>query len=502
LKRIALRFRARRGTARAVHPAANRISARRAVVDVAAQIGGQGVNLVLGVVTTVVIVRALGATRYGEWATILAMIQLVALIGNFGLETVAVRFAAQEPEREGLWVGAATSLRLLICLPVLAVFLGVIALIASDSEMLIAGLVLSVLYLTSALSTLRIVFRLHVRNHVTAAFSIANSVIWTGSVIAIAASDGGLVSFAIAFAVTAVLIQGTMAILAVRTISVRWRGGRSLWPKLFRVGLAVGIAGTLTFAYAGIDQLLVYELAPKRSEVGVYAAMYKILENAGFVPIAVMTTLFPIMAGLFPAQPERLRQIMQSAIDYLTMIALGALALTLAASGPIVELLFGADFSSGATILPILFAAFVPICIGNVAGNMVIATDLQKRYIWFAALGLLLNASLNLLLIPRYGAEAAAWITLLTELVVVSLTLVAVLRRIEMRLRLRRIATATLAAGAAGLAVWGLRQAGAGAVPLVVAMCVVYPALLLGLRALDLAELRGLVGNRPAPGDA
>jgi O-antigen/teichoic acid export membrane protein len=499
LKPIGRRVRSETGAAEVARSAATDVSNRRAFADVAAQIGGQVINLGLGVVTTIVIVRALGTTRYGEWATVLALIELVGLVGNFGIETVAVRFAAQEPEREGLWVGAATNLRLLVSLPVMAIFLVVITFIAGNHEMLIAGLILSVLYLTAALSTLRIVFRLHVRNHVTTAFSIANSLIWTTSVIAIAAVNGGLVPFALAFAGTAILIQLATAYVALRTMAVRWRGGRELWPRLFKIGLAVGIAGTLTFAYARIDQLLIYELAPHSAEVGVYAAMCKILENASFVPVAVMTTLFPIMAGLYPANPERLRRILQVAIDYLTMISLGALALTIAASGPIVELLFGADYASGATILPILFASFIPICIGNVAGNMVIATDLQKRYIWFAALGLLLNAPLNLLLIPHYGVEASAWITLLTEVVVVSLTLVAVLRRIEMSLGLRRIAVTGLAAAIAGLAVWGLKEAGLGAVLLILAMGAIYPALLLGVRALNVSEIRELLRSRSAP---
>ncbi|HXS48275.1 MAG TPA: polysaccharide biosynthesis C-terminal domain-containing protein, partial [Solirubrobacterales bacterium] len=201
---------------------------------------------------------------------------------------------------------------------------------------------------------------------------------------------------------------------------------------------------------------------------------------------------------LYPAQPERLRRIMQTAIDYLTMISLGALALTIAAAGPIVELLFGPDYASGADILPILIAAFVPICIGSVAGNMVTATDLQRRYIWYAGLGLLVNVPLNVLLIPHYGIEAAAWITLLTELIVVSFALAAVLRRIEMRLALRRIVAAALAAAAAGLAVWALRQIGAGVILLVLTMAALYPLLLLALRALDLDELRGLLRNRGA----
>jgi O-antigen/teichoic acid export membrane protein len=130
------------------------------------------------------------------------------------------------------------------------------------------------------------------------------------------------------------------------------------------------------------------------------------------------------------------------------------------------------------------------------------ATDLQRRYVWYAGLGLLVNVVLNLALIPKYGIAAAAWVTLATEVVVVSFSLLAVLQRIEMRLALRRIAAAAIAAAAAGLAVWGLRQAGAGAVILVTAMAALYPLLLLALRALDLDELRGLLRNRQAPGEA
>ncbi len=481
---------------------ATRVGSRRVVTDVVAQLGGQVVNIALGIVTTVVIVRALGADRYGEWATILATIELIAMVGNLGLETVAVRLAAQEPEREGAWVGATTSLRLLIAIPMLVAFVAVLAVLASDEEMLVTGLVLSLLFLTAALSTLRIVFRLHVRNHITVAFTTLNSVLWAGSVIAIAVLDGSMVAFAIAFLAITIVVQGALAIVALRTIKVHWRGARKLWPQLLGIGISVGIASTLTFTYGRIDQILVYELASNPADVGIYAAMYKILDNAGFVPMAVMVTLFPIMAGLFPADPPRLRRIMQMAIDYLTIVALGGLALTLVAAEPIVELLYGPDYVSGAGVLTILVAAFVPICIGNVAGNMVVAMDLQRRYIWFAALGLALNVPLNLVLIPEYGIEAAAWVTLLTEILVVSLSLAMVLRKIQLRLSLRRIALGLLAATLSALAVWGLREAGAGAIVLVLAMTAIYPPLLILLRAVDLNELRRLLRDRKAVEEA
>lgn len=478
---------------------ATKVSSGRAIADVAVQIGGQGINILLGIVTTVVIVRALGADRYGQWATILATTQLVAMFGNLGLENVAVRFAAQDPEREGAWVAAATGLQVLISVPIMLVFLIVLVLIAADTEMLIAGVVLSALNLTAAIATLRVVFRLRVRNHAVIAFGLVNGVLWAAAVIAIAAANGGLIAFAIAFLAIAVVTQGGIALLALRTMPVRWRGSWHLWRQLVGVGISVGIAATLTFAYGKIDQILLYELAPHSSEVGIYAAMYKILENAGFIPAAVMTTLFPILAGLHPRRPERLKRIMQLAIDYLIIVALGAFGLTLVASTPIVELLFGSSYASGSAVLTILMAAFVPICVGYVAGNMIIATDQQRRYIWFAAIGLVLNLTANAILIPIDGMHAAAWVTLATEVTVVGLALHTVLRSIGMRLDLRRIATISLAAALAAAAVWGLRQAGAGAIPLVIAMTVLYPLLLVGSGTVDREELRQLIRTRRAP---
>jgi O-antigen/teichoic acid export membrane protein len=475
---------------------ATHVSSRRAVKDVAVQIGGQGINILLGIVTTVVIVRSLGSQRYGEWATILATAQLVALFGNLGLETVAVRFAAHDPEHEGSWVAAATGLQLVIAFPILIAFLIVIVLISGNNEMLVAGIVLSLLNLTAAISTLRVAFRLHVRNDAVIAFGLLNGFLWTGAVVAVAASGGGLIPFAIAFVVISIITQGGLAWLALKTMPIHWRGSRRLWPQLARVGISVGLGLTLTFAYARIDQLLLYELAPHPSEVGIYAAMYKILENASFIPLAMMTTLFPIMAGLHPHQPERLRRIIRIAIDYLVIVSVGALALTLVASRQIVELLFGASYASGSDVLTVLMAAYVPICLGNVAGNMIVATGQQRQYLWYAATGLVLNLALNVIFMPTYGMHAAAWITLATEVTVVSLSLRAVLRRIEMRLNLPRITAVALSAAVAAGLVWALAQTGARAVPLVLAMTVLYPLILFASGTVDREELHALISSR------
>jgi O-antigen/teichoic acid export membrane protein len=476
---------------------ATNVTPRRALGDIVAQIGGQVLNLCLGIVTTVVLARSLGTTHYGEWATLLAVSQLVAVVGNLGLQQVAVRYASQEPEQAGRWVGAATTLALALSVPTLAAFIVVVALVADDRQMVIAGVILSILFFTAAISTLRIVFRLSISNHIYILFLTANSVIWAAAVILIAGLGGGLVAFAAAFCLASIVTQGAMALVALRSMHVRWRGSRELWGPIVRVGIPVGLAATLTLAYGQIDQILVYKLAPNADEPGIYAAVYKFLESAGAVPAAVMTTLFPLMAAAYYAHDsDRLRRLYQSAVDYLTVLSFGALAFTIVASGPLVQLLYGSEFAGGADILPILFASFVPSCIGHVAGNMTIATDQQRQFVWYALVGLVVNLGLNAFLIPDYGIEGAAWATLATEVAVNAITTVVVVRRLEMSLALGRIGLAAAAATLSALGLWGLRELGFGALALIASMAVLYPATLLALRALDYRELRELMAAR------
>ncbi|HEY8304559.1 MAG TPA: flippase [Solirubrobacteraceae bacterium] len=475
---------------------AAKVSPRRATIDVLVQIGGQVMNMALGVFVTLLIVRTLGTTGFGEWSTIFSVSALLGYFASLGLSGVAVRNAAAEPEREADWIGGYATLSAALTVPVVIAYVVIMQLISTTEEMRIASLILALAYFSGVLSTLGTVFRMRIRNDINIAFVSANSVLWAAAVIVIAAHKGGMVAFAAAFLGVAVIIQGSQAFLAMRTAPVRIRGARAMWRPLMRVGFAVGAGTLLTVMYARIDQVLVFELAPHRSEAGIYGAIYRILDTAGFLPAAVMMTLFPIISAAHPANPVRVKHLMQLAIDYLAMLSLPILAFSIVAAEPLVKLLFGASFAAGAKGLPILMAAYVVICFGYVSGNMVIATDLQRRYVRFAILGLIVNVGFNIPLIPIYGYIAAAWLTLVTNIVVVFPAMHAVLKKISMRIAPGRLLRTAFAATVSGLLVAALRGAGLPLGWLVAAMALAYPLLLLAVRALDIAELRQVLSRR------
>jgi O-antigen/teichoic acid export membrane protein len=128
---------------------------------------------------------------------------------------------------------------------------------------------------------------------------------------------------------------------------------------------------------------------------------------------------------------------------------------------------------------------------------MVVILELQRKFLRYAAVGLIVNASLNVALIPRYGFLAAAWITLVTEVVVMSLTMRSVLRALAMTPRLGRLARTLVAALGMGALIWLAKSLGAPLPGLIAIAALAYPTLLFLLSALTPAELRAVLRKEP-----
>lgn len=467
---------------------------RHAVRDVAVQLVARAGNLVLGVIATAVVARALGGEGFGEWSTLLVVAQMAGYLADLGVEQVAVSRAAQQG-RERDWIGALVSLRTLISVPATAAAAVVVLLLASNDDMVLTGLLLAATILATGPSSTRALLQLRVRNDLNMIVITFNSVLWTGAAIALAVADGGMIAFAAAFLAVTWATAAVQVAFALRAGSISLRGGRPFLRPLTTTGIPIAISGLLILAYARIDQVLVYELAGAR-EAGLYAAAYRILEQSHFVPLAVATTFLPLVAAAHGTDIARARRMTQLVIEYMAVGSLPALGFTLVASEPVIRLLFGDAFLPAAPALPILMGAFVVICFGYLGGNLVIVLGLQRRFLGYAVVALVFNVALNVILIPPYGFLAAAWVTLATEIVVVALTLTMVMRELGHVPRVDRVARTVAATAGMTLAVLGARELGADIVVLLLVGAVVYGALVVVLGALTVKDLRALAARR------
>lgn len=468
------------------------LGSRRVTADIAVQIFGRVLDLFLGVIVTVALVRYLGDADYGKWSTIIAVTTFITVAGSLTLPRVVIPRAAAEPERESAWLGALVQLQGYIAVPGTLIAIVILLVISRGGDMIAAGLIASLMVLLNLPNAIGTVFQLHVRNDVTTGLSLLNSGIWTAGVFAIAAVGGGLVAVAAVFVGAATITLLPMLVLALRRVRFDWAGGRKLRSVIIKMALPVAVYGMAVNAYNGIDQLIVFELGSSR-DAGVYAAVYRIVNQAGVFPAAIFTTLLPILAAAYQTDLARVHRLMQVAADNLAVLSFGGIAVAVAAGGPILDLLYGKDFSSAGPTLALLMVAFVLICMGYVYGSMVLVLGIQRRLLKFAAVALTVNIVLNLIFVPIYGYVAAAVVTVITEGVVLYLTQRVVSTILMFKLHYGALVRTAAAAAGMCLIVWLLRLAGVSTGLLIVASGVSYVLLLIAFRALHIRELLAIV---------
>lgn len=466
----------------------------RAALDVGVQVLGRAGNLALGIVVTAVLARSLGRAGFGRWTTILLVGSLISALNDLGLTQVAVQRASMDDDPG--WLGALATLRTVISIPGALASVAAVFALADSQAMLAAGLIVSAQILLAGPSALGTVFQVRVRNDLGIVILTVNSLLWTVAVIVIGASGGGLVPFAVALVAVAVLSTGLQVGVGLRTMRVPLRGTRRRWRELARVALPLSIGSLLIVAYSRIDALVVYADAGTVA-AGLYAAAYRILDQAAFIPMSLVTTLMPIVSRTHSASPEKTGRLLALTLDLMTMASLPALAFALTAGGPALRLVYGAGFGAAGGALAVLMGAFVLICGGYAFGVFTLVLGLQRSFVRYAVIALVVNLAANLLLVPVYGYLAAAWITLVTEALAVIPIGWTIVRRLHVRLEVGRWARIALAASVAGLSVAGLRHVGVGVLGLMAACAVVHVAALFVLRALTVQEIRALLRREP-----
>ena len=475
---------------------ARHVTRQRAASDILMQVVVRIANLALGVVVTALVVRTLGTKGYGEWGTAFVLLGLISFFASFGIEEIAVREAARDPEDEFDWIGSVMMLRLLVLVPVMAVAIVAIVLLHTSQAMLISGVIMIVAMPFGGISAVGLLFQLRVDNRVPMFVLTIRSVLWAAAVLVIYLEHGGMVALAISLVVTNSAGSVVQAVAARRLVGAWPRPTRRFVGPLFRTALPVGISGLLVIAYARIDQTIVFSIRGAR-EAGLYGSVYLLLDSAHFVPGSILTTMSPVMAAAWPHDPARLRRAARQTLELMCVGSFGALAFATVAADPIVRLIFGKGFIGAAAVLPILGGAFVLICFGYVNDNLVLVLGKQKRRVVIGVVALLVNLVGNFALVPEFGYTAAAWMTFITEGVVVAMETKLVMDALQIsRPNLSRILrTAVCALVLAGELVI-TKALGAPLWGLVLLACLSYPALLLALGGMSLDDVSVVLKRR------
>ncbi len=478
-------------------PVTVEVSRRRLTLATGIQLGGRLLGAALGIFVAATLARSLSRPAFGELSLALTILALAGSIGDLGISQIAMREMARRPQDRAGIAGALWSAQLAMGL--LAGTAGAaigLALMHGTQARVMDVLVMATMPIGSV-GALTVAAQARLRPELTIVPVLVQNVAWLASVAVRGAAHAGLALYGVCCLAAGVLQSAVTLALAARITEVSFRGTRALIAKLLRLAWPIGVAGMFVTAYYRIDGVLLFHYRGA-TQSAYYSAAYRLLDVLQILPGTVSGVLLPLLASAERggAGAERVRQLFGLTAAMLLVVVVPVAVCGSIVSPAIVRLLYGAHYDASAPLLRVLLPAFIPIALGYLLTSQLILHDLLRPYVAITFMGAAANVVANAVAIPRYGAAAAAWATLGTELIVMTALASVVQWRLRLALPWARMLRCTGAVAVTCIPVWLLRSQSV-LITVPVAVVAYVPALFVS-RAVTTDEVRSLLTKRAA----
>ncbi len=383
--------------------------------DLMMAMGSQLLQKLAGFVVLMVLARHLDKAVMGQFFLAGTLATFLALGTELGVNRHLMRDVAQRPDQALVALGQVLALRLPLMLIGYGAMAGAVFLLRRELTVpvLLTGIYVLIQDYTYSLSALMLGLRRVGLRMVT---TLIGQVLTVGLVLIAVAIHAGLTTVLLGY------VAASVATFALTIVLVRRKIGRFTleWrlPEAWRIvkdSLPFFLLSVLGVIHFKVDSLMLGILRDYE-QVATYDAAYKFLEVSRFVVRPAAMVFFPLCSALAARRDwPTFEQVMRKVVTVSGGIGLATAGIMLIVSGWLVRLVFGGSYGASVAVLQILYLAVPSVFLGFVATFLAPALHLERRAVQATGVCLLANVALNALVIPRYGAQGAAWATLATE---------------------------------------------------------------------------------------
>ena len=225
-----------------------------------------------------------------------------------------------------------------------------------------------------------------------------------------------------------------------KIVKVKFLYDFAYWKKLVKEALPYGFGLVLATLYFKIDVLILNFMLPHTAtlpdqtadfQIGLYSGAVKVVEIFSILPLFFLNATLPVMSRLIAEGSERIKTVLQYSLEFLYLMAAPIAVGGFVLAYHIVNItndhkyltrlqdgFIGSDFVLKIIIFTILFSFL------NLLFNfLLVAQNRQKKLVIINSVCLLFNSITNIIFIPAWGIRACAVTTVVTEILVLILTI-------------------------------------------------------------------------------
>ena len=386
------------------------------------QLIGKLFTTVSTLLVTVFITRKLGAVTFGEFSIVLSYITPLFIICDFGVNAIVAKEFAKDKNAIYTHFKSALFLRIVISWGLIALGLSILPFTPYSLVVKTSILIGMLLVFTQAVfNGCNIIFQTNSSYKFATYAQIISSVL---AVLLVSISINyhlGLLYIVYSF----VLANLSLAFISYYTVRKYVTPRAKLvnlnyWKKTLTDSSPLGLALILNTFMVASDRLLLSFLATP-TDVGIYSLAYKIFDGILVVPTFMMNSAYPFLVKKLTASSADFKLSLNRLVKTLFGLSILISVVIILSGRFVISFIWGIEMVSAYYPLAVLVSGLFTFFLSSPYSWALVVMEKQKRLPVFYGLGLIFNVVANLILIPQYGYMACAYITILTEFIVLIL---------------------------------------------------------------------------------
>ncbi|RJQ25093.1 flippase [Candidatus Parcubacteria bacterium] len=377
----------------------------------------QGIVKVIAFFYTIFLARSLGIDGFGFYVTALAYFSLISSFADFGFNRYLIREGAKNPDKLPDFIRSTALTRLSTTTLLLIIFAFWLTFFDQNITRTNLSILAVLAVLPQAVSftfDAALIARQNLRLSALSILGLSLTTTFTG-VLLISKGYG-------VFGGVLALIFGQLVYMAIlyfmlslaRVPLFKGVSGESI-KAVLKGSLPYGILGILGLLYFRIDTLMISYIKGVE-QAGLYGAAYRFLEALIFIPSALATAMFPVLAKLHDNDIKRVKEMYFSALKILGFLSLPIVLGYYLILPTVIQTLLPDYLPSIQAVL--ILALAIPFIFLHVPGALVLISSERflKSVIILSVFTLSFNIITNLIFIPSFGFIGAAYTTVASEI--------------------------------------------------------------------------------------
>lgn len=378
--------------------------------------GEQFLRIIAGLFVGVWVARYLGPEQFGIYSYVLAFTAIFGGIAKLGLDGIIVRELIKNPKKRDSYLGTVFWLKTFGAFLVMGIMAAIVPITNNDATTNTFIFIIASGLLFQSFEVVEFYFQSQVLAKIVSICKTVQLALSSVIKIYLVLTEAKLIYFVLVTVFDALSLAASYAIAykLKKNPAFFKHFDLSIAKKLLKDSWPMILSAIVVMIYMRIDQIMIKEMLGEY-EVGVYSASVRLTEAFYFIPMMITASLFPAILNAKKQSEELYKERLQLLYTFMVWMAIAiALPMTFLADF-LIALLFGQAYQAAGQVFVIHIWASIFVFLGVASSKWLIAENLTFISFSRTFSGACLNVVLNLLFIPKYGLQAAAWATLISQ---------------------------------------------------------------------------------------